>query len=95
MGTRERLDRKMDPLMALQIVIAIEALWALITFERPISGCRLHLLRWLTAVHCLCICRIAAVVPRGDHALLYSTNHGHLSIGTVDVGHDWAWHWRQ
>lgn len=32
----EGLDRQMDPLVSFQIVIPIEALWALITFERPV-----------------------------------------------------------
>lgn len=40
---RERLDSQVDTLVALQIVISIEALWALIALERAIrvGTCRL------------------------------------------------------
>lgn len=40
MIARERLDRQMDPLMPLQIVVAVEALRALVALERTIVGRR-------------------------------------------------------
>jgi hypothetical protein len=41
----KRLDGEMDPLMPLQVMVAVEALWALIAFERPVVGSGLLVLR--------------------------------------------------
>lgn len=38
MGTRKRLDGQMNPLMTLEIMVAIEALRTLIALERSILG---------------------------------------------------------
>lgn len=50
MGAWERLHGEMDPLMALQIVIPVEALRTLVAFERPFDVGRRGGLRWLTAI---------------------------------------------
>ena len=52
----ERLPREMDPLMALQVVIPVEALRALIALERSFNGGWLSCLRLLTAVYALVVC---------------------------------------
>jgi hypothetical protein len=36
MVARERLDSQMYPLVSLQVVVPVEALWTLVAFERPI-----------------------------------------------------------
>jgi hypothetical protein len=42
---REWLDRKMYPLVSLQVVVPIEALWALVALERSVIGGWLLMLR--------------------------------------------------
>lgn len=86
---RERFDGKMDPLVSLQIMISIEALRTLITFERPIMRwCLLRRIRPLLAVHTLRIGGVATVEPHGQHTSLHVAHHGHLCPRTVNVGHD-------
>ena len=57
----ERLDSKMNPLVALQIVVAVEALRALIAFERPIIRARLLVGRMAEEVrHSRCVSTVEA-----------------------------------
>lgn len=83
MPARKRLHRQVNPLMPLQIMIAIEALRALVALERPVVLRRLlpvhvpaQLVRWVLQLH------VAAADER------------HLRAGVVDVGHDGAGHGR-
>lgn len=89
MIAREGLHGQMNPLMALQIMIAIEALGALVTLEWSIMGW--WLLRcvcpWLT-VHRLWIGRKTTVECHGKHAMIHVSHHCHLCTWTVDIGHD-------
>jgi hypothetical protein len=83
MAARERLHRQMDPLMSLQIVVAVERLWALITFEGSVI--LLLLLTWMMRVH------------RGSHLMwwilhIYATNKCHLVSWAMYIGHDWTCH---
>jgi hypothetical protein len=49
MSTRERLDCQVDSLVALQVVVPVEGLGALVTLERTII--LLLLLRWMMPIH--------------------------------------------
>lgn len=44
MVARKRLDGKMDSLVSLQIMVPVEALWALVTLEWTVVGGRLLML---------------------------------------------------
>lgn len=46
-GARERLDSKVDPLVSLQIMIAVKTLRALITPEWPLLVRYRSMLRWV------------------------------------------------
>ena len=65
--------------MPFQIMIAIEALWTLIAFERPIGRRRL----WLIAID-LHVCCMAAIECR-DYAS-HPTYELHVSTRTMQVG---------
>jgi hypothetical protein len=66
---REGLDSQMYPLVSLQVVVSVEALWTLVTFEWTIIGRRL-LMRWVAKVmrH---RCSVAAV-ETCHHARMYA-----------------------
>lgn len=89
-ATRERLDGKMDPLMPLQVVVSIEALWALVAAEWPIILLDLGL---RVTVHLLLhLCRrVTAVKAAGDHAVRHAANHLQLAARVVDVGQYGSW----
>jgi hypothetical protein len=59
--TRERLDGQMYSFMPLQIVVSIEALWALVTLERSVVRSWL-LVRWVAKEvrHCRSVAAIEA-----------------------------------
>lgn len=79
MAAREWLHRQMNTLVALQIVIAIERLRTLITFEWTIVV--RHLLRMMPAIqwsgHLLGICHAA-----------HSAEESHLTARLVNIRHD-------
>lgn len=62
----ERFHRKVDPLVSLQVMVTIEALRALITFEWSIMRRRLlwRVRPWV-AVHRMRVGSIAAIEPHG------------------------------
>jgi hypothetical protein len=83
MAARERLHCQMDPLMSLQIVVAVEGLWALITLEGSII--LLLLLTWMMRVH------------RGSHLMrwilhIHATNKCHLVSRAMYIGHNRTGH---
>src|ERR1700761_5520425 len=83
MAARERLHCQMDPLMSLQIVVAVERLWALITLEGSVV--LLLLLTRMMRVH------------RGSHLMrwilhIHVSNKCHWVPWLVYIGHDWAGH---
>lgn len=77
----EGFDCKMYALMSLEIVIAVEALWALIASERSIV-LRLSLLR--VSVQLLDLSCVTTV-ESGDHAVWHAANHLHVPVGIIDV----------
>ena len=83
---REGLYSKVNPLMSLQVMVSVEALRALVAFERPIM--RWWLLRRicsLLAIHALWVCGIATVEAHWQHVCLHVAHHSHLAPGTVHV----------
>lgn len=95
MTARERLDRKVDPLMPLQIVIAVEALRALVAFKRAIVvRSRLsmgRMVRWVPPVQMLHAGQMAAG-ETGHKSLLDIAHQRHLPAGIVHVRHDGSVH---
>ena len=78
----KRLDGQMNALMALEIVIPVEALGALIAFEGAVVGGGLLVVRGPQEVrHCGC----GAAVD-GHHARVHAADEGHLAVWIVDVG---------
>ena len=77
-ATRERLDRQVDPLVPLQIVVSVEALRALIAFERPVN----RLLTRLRPVHVLHVSSVAGVENRSSVVA-----YGHVLAWRVHARH--------
>jgi hypothetical protein len=83
MTARERLNRQMDALMALQVVIAVEALWALIALEGTVIMRRLLSLMRVVVVHMLQAGRVSTVEV--DQSL-WQTSHQHWrTIWIVEI----------
>ncbi len=89
--TRERLDRKVYPLMPLEIVVAVEALRALIALERSIVWWCLVLRRMMrmllrrVVIHVLQVRGMPTVEPERQavrHPAVYQL---HLAIWVLDV----------
>lgn len=68
--------------MALEIVIPVEALWALIAAERTIS---LRILRWNVVTVHLLHSSVSAVVVHW-HAVGHAIHERKLPVGVADVG---------
>jgi len=65
----------MDPFVSLEVVVAVEALWALITPERSIV-LRARLLRMaVELLHLRCVSTI-----KTHHAMWYSTDHLQVAV---------------
>jgi hypothetical protein len=92
---REGLDGQMNPFMTLQVVISIEALWALITFERAVvqgRGLPVSLMmRSMTTIHMLHARQMAAI-ECGEEAGLHVAHERHLPARIVHIGHDGPGH---
>jgi len=86
MSTGEWLHCQMDPLMSLQIVITIERLWTLVTFERSVI--LLLLLSRMVAVHWR-----THLMLRILHA--HSPHKRHLISWAMHIGHDRTGHRRK
>jgi len=85
-STWEWLHGQMDPLMSLQIVITIEGLWTLVTFERAVI--LLLLLSRVVAIHWS-----THLMRRILH--VHAPHKCHLIPWAMDIGHDWASHCRK
>jgi hypothetical protein len=85
-SAREWFHRQMDPLMSLQIVVSIEGLWTLVTFERSVI--LLLLLSRVVGVHWTShlMRRILHIDP---------THQSHLIAWAMHIGHDRASHRRK
>lgn len=81
MAAGEGLDGEMDAFVALEIVVAVEGLGALVAFEGTVVGECLAL--WVVPVH-LRVLRVALHV--------HSAHERHLVSRVVDVGHDGPGH---
>lgn len=85
----EGLDGQVDALVTLQVVVAVEALWALIASERSVvlwAG----LLRVVT-IHSVHVRGVSAV--EGHHSRRHaSSDKCELAAGVAHVGEDWARH---
>jgi hypothetical protein len=86
MSAREWLHSQMDPLMSLQIVVTIEGLWTLVTFERSVI--LLLLLSWMVAVHLP-----THLMWRILH--VHSPHESHLISWAMHIGHDRPSHRRK
>jgi hypothetical protein len=85
-SAREWFHRQMDPLMSLQIVVSIEGLWTLVTFERSVI--LLLLLSRVVGVHWT-----SHLMRRILH--VDSTHQSHLIAWAMHIGHDRASHRRK
>lgn len=83
---RERLDRQMDPLMPLEVMVAVEALRTLIAAERAVV-LRARLRR-VVSVQLLHVRGVPAVEASGHHAVVHA-DHLEVAVGVVDVGEHW------
>ena len=83
----EGLDSKMDPLVSLQIVVAVEALRALVTLERSVVGGRLLVRRMSHKVRHGC--RVPTVEAR--HHARVDTDQRQPTVGVLNVGEDGCW----
>ena len=72
----------MDALMPLEVMVVVEALWALVTFERPVVEW-LGLLR-MRAVHMLHVRSVAAV--EATETSVHTIHQRQSTIGIVDIG---------
>lgn len=91
-GTRERLYSQMNSFVALEIVIPVETLRALVACEGSVRGWGGDTMRrWMPAVQVLRAGDLPAVKPR-QQARLHPTHHGHRSSRTVDIAHDGTIH---
>jgi hypothetical protein len=91
----KRLDSQMYPLVSLQVVVPVEALWTLVAFERPIV-CRWLLVRWMTEEmrHSRCV---AAVETRHHPGM--NAYQRELAVRVLNVGENrclvcrvrWRW----
>ena len=82
-STWEWLNRKVNTLVSFQIVVAVETLRALITFERSIIM-RLRLGRMWRAVHGHTGC-MTTVEAASHYAMRKSTNEHRLAIRVVEI----------
>jgi len=76
----ERLDGQMDSLVSFQVVVAVEALWALIALEGSVVGCW----TWTISMHVLHLRRVSTVIAR-YHSCRHTANQGKLVVWVVDV----------
>jgi len=84
---REGFDREMDSLVPFQVMIAVEALRALVTFEGPLS------LGWsgLAVVQEVAHARGVPAVEAMHHVRMHTSHESQLAVGIADVGEDWRW----
>lgn len=83
----ERLHGQVNPLVALQIVIAIETLWALIALEWTVVRRCLVGSRMCLAVYVTHACRVSTVgEPRHHTTVLHPADQGKLAVRVVDIG---------
>jgi hypothetical protein len=65
----EWLDRQMYPLMSLQIVVTVEALWTLVALERAVIGRWLLVLVWSEEMrHSSCVSTVESLHHSGMNA---------------------------
>lgn len=82
----------MNTFVALEIVIAVETLWALVALERSVRRGGGHAVRWRMApIKMLRAGDMSTVEPR-EKPGLHSTHHRHGPTGAVYVGHDGTVH---
>jgi hypothetical protein len=92
-GARERLHGQVNPLVALQVMIPVEALGALITLEWSIGSWTRHTMVGyrVSSVEMLGVGDVSTIETR-QNARLHSAHHRHGTIRAVDVGHDGTRH---
>lgn len=82
MSTRERLDCQVDPLVPLQIVVAVETLGALIALEWSVVGS--GLLMRVVSLHKVRHLSCVPTVEARHHPRVY-TNQSESTIRILDV----------
>ena len=93
MSARERLDGQVNPLMTLQVMVAVEALGALVAFERSVGGGprKAGMGHWVRSIQMLRAGDMSTV-ETGKDARLHASHHRHGTIRAVDIGHDGPGH---
>lgn len=92
--TIERLDRIMDLLVSLQVVVSVEARQTFLAFERTVIMCTRYAMSWrrrVSTMHLLNAGNVATVKSR-DHRRLHAAHHGHLVIWAMDIRHNRSAH---
>lgn len=85
----------MNPLVTLEIVVAIEALRTLVALEWPIGSWHSHtMVWWVGPIQMLCTGQMTAVKP-WQKPCLHATHHGHRAIRAVHIRHDRSIHRRE
>lgn len=84
MAARERLDGQMYPLVSLEVVVAVEALWALIASERSV-------VLWVGLLRMVAIQLVhgrgVTAVERWHHAMRHAASHQcNWTVWLVDIG---------
>lgn len=79
MPTGEGLHGQVDTLVALEIMITVERLWALIALEGPV-------VLWLLLAWVVCVHLAVHLVRWILH--VHAAHQRHLVPGTVNIGHD-------
>lgn len=90
-ATGEGLHSQVYPLVPLKVVVAVEALGALVAFERTIVV-RLLLWRMVCTVHMLEACSMSTVEAR-HQAMRHATNQLKTATGVVDIRKNGARQW--
>ena len=78
----------MDPLVPLEVMVSVETLGALITFERAFVERCLRLTVQL--LHLRSNPAVETILHVAVHAMRKASDNRHLSVGTMDVRHDRA-----
>ena len=87
MTAGEWLDCEMYSLVPLEIVVAVEALWALVALEWTVVGWA-----WLgmaVSIHLHVSC--STTVVSSDHAVVHAAKKSEMIVGVVYVCQDGSW----
>jgi hypothetical protein len=81
----EWLDCQMNPLVSLQVMVAVETLWALVALEGSVICGRLLVGRVAEKMR---HCRSVTAVEARHHSRVYAYQR-HLTVRVLHVGENW------